>query len=334
MNRTIIKISLFFLALLLVSSPPFCFVAAQTDSADPSDSSTNLLNLQVPIFDYAQSTGLPQYIFNIFKYSMIIIVVLAIIMVMWGGIQWIAAAGNSQKINAAKKQISSAFLGLILGLLTYTLLSFVGITQLYMPGVIPISKIEGNILEGEFDNDVAGGGGGIMSEVPHIYQGDYKGVVWDGPGCHRTVSGGGCGLVSTVMVIKYYGKNITVEDAAKWTVDNKWRKCPTPSNPNRGITYEGIAALGKHYGLNFKQLQTNFETLKSYATNKKPVIILVHGPCKFTQGGHFIVLAGWDAAGNRFIVNDPGSHKAERTWGTWAEISQGCQLTAAGYVGP
>ena len=132
----IIIIALFLtLSLSIVS---LCLAADEPDTS-PNQTATNQIQLQVPIFDYAQATSLPEYIFNIFKYAMIVIIPLAIVMVMWGGIQWIGAAGNSQKIGAAKKQITSAFLGLILGLLTYTLLSYIGITQLYMPGV---QKIE------------------------------------------------------------------------------------------------------------------------------------------------------------------------------------------------
>lgn len=136
---------LFIFLIILLGSFSVC-LAADTPADNTGDTATEnagetteTLQLQIPIFDYSEATSLPEYISNIFRYAMIIIVPLAIIMVMLGGIQWIQAAGNSQKIGEAKKRISSAFLGLILGLLTYTLLSFVGITQLYMGGM---QKIE------------------------------------------------------------------------------------------------------------------------------------------------------------------------------------------------
>jgi hypothetical protein len=118
----------------------FCLAA---DNSDSVSADSNLLNLEVPIFDYRQSSGLPDYIATLFKYAMIVLIPLAILMVILGGISWIAAAGNPQKIKSAQSQIFSAILGLILGLLTYTLLSFVGITQLKMAGVKSIGPDEG-----------------------------------------------------------------------------------------------------------------------------------------------------------------------------------------------
>lgn len=113
------------------------------------------LELQVPIFEYAFAISLPEYIFNMFRNAMFVIVLLTIIMVMWGGIQWIAAAGNSPKIAIAKKQISSAFVGMLLALLSYVLLSFIGITRLYLPTIETIAPMQGSPLTIE-------GGGGDM----------------------------------------------------------------------------------------------------------------------------------------------------------------------------
>lgn len=133
-----ITLAIFIFLFLILSPANVCLSADEV----PLD----VIELQVPIFDYAQSRGLPEYIATLFQYAMIVLVPLAIVMIIWGGIQWVSAAGNSQKIGQAKKQITNAFLGLLLGLLTYTMLSFVGITQLYMPGLQSIQKEEGDDL--------------------------------------------------------------------------------------------------------------------------------------------------------------------------------------------
>lgn len=143
------------LLILMFLLANFCLAAddAPEDTGDNGQTDNQII-LQVPIFDYAAASSLPEYILNIFKYAMIVLVPLAIVMVMWGGIQWVGAAGNSQKIAAAKKQISSAALGLILGLLTYTLLSFVGITQLKMAGIETVAPLTGPELAMFMTEDV------------------------------------------------------------------------------------------------------------------------------------------------------------------------------------
>jgi hypothetical protein len=189
---------IFIFVFILLSSFSVC-LAADTPADDAGDGdttaedsgeTTETLQLQIPIFDYSEATSLPEYISNIFKYAMIIIVPLAIIMIMIGGIQWIMAAGNSQKIGAAKTQITSAFLGLVLGLLTYTLLSFVGITQLYMPGVERIGPDEGMPLIPESQGTATATYSSVGGECFPVTADSFQQVSWNWGG--RRSSGGRC----------------------------------------------------------------------------------------------------------------------------------------------
>jgi 3D (Asp-Asp-Asp) domain-containing protein len=111
--------------------------ASTTDAASQ-------LELQIPLFDYAKAANLPEYILKIYQYTMIVIVPLAIIMIIIGGIMWISAAGAKDKITGAKKYIINAFIGLGIALFSYVFLSFVGIETLTMPG---LQKIEPEIGE-------------------------------------------------------------------------------------------------------------------------------------------------------------------------------------------
>lgn len=112
-------------------------IASTTDTASQ-------LELQIPLFDYAKAANLPQYLAKIYQYTMIVIVPLAIIMIIIGGIMWISAAGANQKISNAKKYILNAFIGLGIALFSYIFLSFVGIETITMPG---LQKIEPEIGE-------------------------------------------------------------------------------------------------------------------------------------------------------------------------------------------
>ena len=69
--------------------------------------------------------GFPEYIESIYKMFIGIVGILAVIMIMVGGFQWLLAAGNAQKISGAKATIISAVMGLVLALMSYTILNIV-----------------------------------------------------------------------------------------------------------------------------------------------------------------------------------------------------------------
>ncbi len=325
-----IKTTIFYISFLTLA---ICLMVPLIANAADTATQPNI-ELQIPLLSITKVGNIAEYIKYVYKAATYIIIPITIVVIVFAGIEWLSAAGrDTDGINRAKKRMQLGLIGLGIVLLSYVLLNFVGITQLTVPGIEEIPAEEPPILEGEFENEPAGtyttGTGAMMSSVPRLYQGNFRSVRWDGPNCPgsgRTVSSGGCGLVSSVMVLNYYGKNVTVPQAAQWTSQNGWRKCGV-----RGISFQGIAALAKWQGLSYRQIPKNFEAIKASVINKKPVIVLLHGPCKFTGGGHFVVLAGWD--GTQFIVNDPGSHSAARTHGTWAEIAQGCSLIGAGSMG-
>lgn len=123
-----------------------CYKTVADSATDLKPVSDENIQLQIPLFDFSEATSLVQYIAKIYEYILIILVPLTIIMIIWGGIQWVIAAGDAGKITAAKKQIIQAFVGLFIGLFSYVILSLVGITQLNMPGLQKIVREEGGDL--------------------------------------------------------------------------------------------------------------------------------------------------------------------------------------------
>jgi len=65
------------------------------------------------------------YIIIIYNWALRALVVLAVTMIMVGGISWMSAAGNAAIITGAKTKITSALIGLIIGISSYTLLSLI-----------------------------------------------------------------------------------------------------------------------------------------------------------------------------------------------------------------
>jgi hypothetical protein len=120
------------------------FCCHQTASTSDLISS---LELQIPLFDYAQAKNIPEYIAAIYKYALIVIVPLAILMIIIGGIMWLSAGGNNTQIKTAKSYITSALIGLIIALFSYLLFSFAGIENLKMPGATTITpKTQENVI--------------------------------------------------------------------------------------------------------------------------------------------------------------------------------------------
>ena len=66
-----------------------------------------------------------KYIRAIYKYAIGIVGILAAVVLMIGGVIWITAGGNAERIGEAKAWIASSLTGLLLALLSYTILATV-----------------------------------------------------------------------------------------------------------------------------------------------------------------------------------------------------------------
>lgn len=74
---------------------------------------------------YYVSADLTQYVKKVYKFAVGLIAIIAVVMIMVGGLQWTFAAGNPGKIDNAKTTITSAVAGLVLVLSSYLILDFI-----------------------------------------------------------------------------------------------------------------------------------------------------------------------------------------------------------------
>ena len=72
------------------------------------------------------------YLRAIYNWSVGAIAVIAIIMIMIAGFQWMAAAGNPSAIGQARSRISSSLIGLLLAIGAYAILNFVNPSLVYL----------------------------------------------------------------------------------------------------------------------------------------------------------------------------------------------------------
>lgn len=110
---------------------------------------------------------LGNYIQAIYKYSVVVAAIIAIVMIIVSGIQWIVSGGSPEKIKSAQKRISGAILGLIIAISSYLILSVIN-PNLTNLKVLSVKKIEANPLDYIGDKDAAGGllSGGIAGTCP------------------------------------------------------------------------------------------------------------------------------------------------------------------------
>ena len=95
------------------------------------------IKLQVPIpgLPTTFAGGFPVYMAAFYKFFITALAVMAVVMIMWGGFKRIYAAGASERISDANDTIISAIIGLILALVSYSLL------QLVNPRLVDLSKL-------------------------------------------------------------------------------------------------------------------------------------------------------------------------------------------------
>lgn len=102
---------------------------------------------------YLSIPFLGEYISSVYQYAIVVIGILAVIMIIIAGFQWVMSAGNSDGIASAKNRITGAVIGLIIALGSYTLLftinpelvQFRNLRVLYVKGV----PFEATYAEGE-----------------------------------------------------------------------------------------------------------------------------------------------------------------------------------------
>jgi cbb3-type cytochrome oxidase subunit 3 len=103
----------------------YCFMPLHMVSADNyglDETANNAFEGSIPF----ENEGPPEIIGSVIGAILSFIGVLFFILMIYGGITWMTAAGNQQQIDKAKNLIISAVIGLIIVMAAYALTSFIG----------------------------------------------------------------------------------------------------------------------------------------------------------------------------------------------------------------
>ncbi len=297
--------------------------------------------LQVPIFQTAEVKSFADYIANIYNYSFYVLVPIVIVIIIWAGFKWILAGGDITKIQEAKKYISGAVVGLIIAVLSYTILSLYGITNVgslqvqyigaddeYFIGAESYAaNVENSGLMGETNPAVPGVN--TATGVPVYRQGDGSPWARKPYGGCGTYGSSACGATSFAMVLSFYGvKKDPYQAGEGILVPCKCRFCGKGTDGNC-FTNSKPCALNK---VGFKGVQITQSKVINYLAAGKPLIASVGAPnCKFTKHRHYIVLAG--LSGGKIIVHDPNA-KHPSPWPSTPREIFGCAAPRFYYIAP
>lgn len=128
LNKKILII-LFGLFLLIFSAP----------NIDAASSVWQAPDIQIKFFEFSDAKcndngdgtkdcdvpWIYEYIVALYKYAVGIVGIVAVVVMMWGGVVWMTSFGNSSRVGEAKSWIAAALTGLVLVMCSYTILYYI-----------------------------------------------------------------------------------------------------------------------------------------------------------------------------------------------------------------
>ncbi len=183
--------------------------------------------------------NLTEYITGIYNLFIGLLALAATVMIMAGGMQWLLAAGSQQKISSAKTTITSAIGGLVLALLSYTILQTINpnLTTLTLTDVDPIKKIDSSLYCSNFPGAESG-------DTKFVVASDYE----DNPTEEANL-----GVEDTQCGVAYYSKQKN-ESEVNYSTTCLGQKCPRTGSNFTGVNdygnacYQGGCISGAVYG--------------------------------------------------------------------------------------
>ncbi len=307
---------------------------------------TPQLSIKIPGVDFEtpkivsgmlESNFIGIYISGVYKFLIGFAIIVAIVMMMIGGLQYVAGA-TSGDIEKAKTRIRNAVEGFVLLLFVYVILFTVNpeLTIFENLKIANIGRVE-FVSTDKSGEDVEALGlstpsGTGTNGVPYYSQRNftdpYPKPASCGDSSNATIKSSGCGPTSMAMVLSFYGVSVDPKQVAANFVSQSIRGCVGTS-----YSFGKSTLLGSSLTLDSIS-KTKRDKIIEHLKAGEPLIVSI-GPKKdssggviyastFTKSGHFIVLTGVNPDGS-FAINDPNSGKqfitSDELWNTVKEGS-------------
>ncbi len=106
--------------------PDGCFDTTQNDGKDAFlKNLPSSYQLEQPLGSKAAVTNIGEYILLVYRYVLGIVGIIVTVLIMVGGFIWLSSAGNEQLITQGKEMITSAVIGLVITLFSYSILYWI-----------------------------------------------------------------------------------------------------------------------------------------------------------------------------------------------------------------
>lgn len=92
----------------------------------PFGTSEGIKNLAAPAFGSGEGSMLfAQIMANVLKFSFSFALIILVIMLIWGGIQWMTAGESKEVLQSAQKKISGTILGFIVYMAAFAIINYI-----------------------------------------------------------------------------------------------------------------------------------------------------------------------------------------------------------------
>lgn len=122
---------------IVIGSAGFGLLMPYTALAADDDCKVGPIILEVPFGNYFSSKGLTEYLALMYQFIVYATIIAAVVMIMFAGLKWAAAAGNSSMVSDSKERIKNAMLGVGLALASFTVLSAINPNLVIFPEICP-----------------------------------------------------------------------------------------------------------------------------------------------------------------------------------------------------
>ena len=257
-----------------------------------------------------------QYFALWYRFFVAALAVIAIVMVMWGGFKRIMAAGSPERVKSANETIIGAITGVIIALISYTLLSLINPALVSFKS-LDIYQVLREEWEGEQSDSLTETGGNTASVGFRYKQcdpawGSMAYTESNNDDC--TLCSSGCGVASVATVLASYGVNVTPRDVGEYAIQIGAR---TDCSGGTKV-YKLVQQPASEWGVQTETIKNFDEAMQRLEQGQKLITSIrrmpVEGKCKINDcgdgvvgvcfcGGHLIVLEG--KTGNTITVFDP-----------------------------
>lgn len=290
------------------------------------------------------SNYIGEYIEAIYGWLIAAGALVAIVLFMVGGLEWMLSGGNANGVQRAKERISRAAIGLVLLLSAYTL------AYLIDPDTVTFETLDIPIIEriDFIENETPFNFPFVESDAfdsTDVTDGAASGVGWNdfiifdqtqfgstpyGPTrCMvpasssswgtGNIKSSGCGVAAFTGVLHTYGSQVTIAEVADTFYEEGYRPkdengCGHSGTHSNGFIYSSLVEeaglVGERIEIGDRISAESKERILQEITDGNPVISSYRTD---SGGGHYIVLVGLDEEDNLLINNPWGGSKQKRT---------------------